>query len=183
MIQEKYNNRIFDEGTAEAIQLYSHLRSNALSPVNISSADSVLVVNPDSTSLVEWVQEQAANTSVGMTEEYEKDMTNVIEAIPGEVEKLAISDVTDKYSIIVNIGGLNETPATLKKLLTQDGRLVYALSEKDRISEFTKKLLNEAGFEDIKTFRLHPDYLYTTEIYAEDYMGGGAGDYLLIARS
>ena len=44
------------------------------------------------------------------------------------------------------------------------------------------KLLKEAGFESIETYRVSPDYMFTTEIYAEDYIGGGAGDYLLIAR-
>ncbi|MBQ7148610.1 MAG: hypothetical protein IJR96_07640 [Pseudobutyrivibrio sp.] len=182
MIQEKYNNRIFDEGTAEAIQLYSHLRSNALSPVSISASDKVLVVNPDSISLVEWVDEQDSDTTVLMTEDYKTEMENVVSLLPNSIEKLTIQEIKNTFNIILNIGGLSETPATLKKLLADGGRLVYALSEKDRISSFTKKLLDEAGFEEIKTFRLHPDYLYTTEIYAEDYIGGGAGDYLLIAR-
>ncbi|MBR4706531.1 MAG: hypothetical protein IKP29_00580, partial [Pseudobutyrivibrio sp.] len=68
------------------------------------------------------------------------------------------------------------------KLLAADGRLVYALPEKDRIADFAKRLLKEAGFNTIDTFRVSPDYLFTTEIYAEDYIGGGAGDYLLIAK-
>ncbi len=182
MIQEKYNRRIFDDGTNEAIQMYSHLRSNALSPVDILPSDKVLVVNPDSISLVEWMDEKASNTIVGMTEDYRQDMSNVIELLPENINKLAIEEIKNKFNIIFNIGGLSETPATLKGLLEEGGRLVYALSEKDRISTFTKKLLNEAGFKDIKTFRLNPDYLYTTEIYAEAYMGGGAGDYLLIAK-
>ena len=59
---------------------------------------------------------------------------------------------------------------------------MYALAEKDRLSKFLKNLLVEAGFKDITTFRVSPDYLFTKEIYAEDYLGGGAGDYLLIAR-
>ena len=56
------------------------------------------------------------------------------------------------------------------------------MPEKQRIADFAKKLLKEAGFEDIKTYRVSPDYMFTTEIYAEDYIGGGAGDYLLIAK-
>ena len=59
---------------------------------------------------------------------------------------------------------------------------MYALPEKDRLSDFTKNLFKEAGFNEIETFRVSPDYLFTTEIYAEDYIGGGAGDYLLIAK-
>ena len=43
-------------------------------------------------------------------------------------------------------------------------------------------LLKEAGFKDITTYRVSPDYMFTTEIYSEDYIGGGAGDYLLIAK-
>ncbi|SDB53619.1 hypothetical protein SAMN02910298_02742 [Pseudobutyrivibrio sp. YE44] len=182
MIQEKYNRRIFDEGTDEAIQLYSHLRSNALSPVNIMSSDQVLVINPDSVSLVEWMKEKADNTIVGMTNDYGLDMEDVARLIPEEIEKKLLTEIKDKFNIIFNIGSLAETPATLKDLLQEGGCLVYALAEKDRLSAFTKKLLKEAGFGDIKTFRLHPDYMYTTEIYAEDYIGGGAGDYLLIAR-
>lgn len=182
MIQEKYNNRIFDEGTAEAIQLYSHLRSNALSPVNISASDNVLVVDPDSVSLVEWVDEQAGDTTVLLTDSYKNSMENIVSLLPNSVEKMALQEIKKTFNIIISIGHLSETPATLKKLLAENGRLIYALSEKERLSSFAVKLLNEAGFDDIKTFRLHPDYLYTTEIYAEDYKGGGAGDYLLIAR-
>ncbi|MBP5325664.1 MAG: hypothetical protein J6Y86_09245, partial [Pseudobutyrivibrio sp.] len=70
----------------------------------------------------------------------------------------------------------------LKYLHVMEGKLVYALSQKDRLSDFTEKLLGEAGFSDILSYRVSPDYLYTTEIYAEDYKGGGAGDYLLIAK-
>ena len=182
MIQEKYNRRIFDEGTEEAIQLYSHLRSNALSPVNIVPSDQILVINPDSVSLVEWIKEKAENTIVGMTNDYGTDMETVIRLIPEGIEKRLISEIKERFNIIFNIGSLAETPATLKEFLKDGGCLVYALAEKDRLSAFTKKLLQEAGFGDIKTFRLHPDYMYTTEIYAEDYIGGGAGDYLLIAR-
>lgn len=182
MIQEKYNRRIFDEGTEEAIQLYSHLRSNALSPVNIVPSDQILVINPDSVSLVEWIKEKAENTIVGMTNDYGTDMENVIRLIPEGIEKRLISEIKERFNIIFNIGSLAETPATLKEFLKDGGCLVYALAEKDRLSAFTKKLLQEAGFGDIKIFRLHPDYMYTTEIYAEDYIGGGAGDYLLIAR-
>ena len=67
-------------------------------------------------------------------------------------------------------------------MLSADGKLVYALPEKLRMADFAKKLLKEAGFESIETYRVSPDYMFTTEIYAEDYIGGGAGDYLLIAR-
>ena len=183
MIQEKYNRRIFDEATIDAVQMYSHLRSNALSPVDILSSDKILVVDPDSVSLVEWLEEKSPNTTVGITDGYKRDMEELIGLLPDSVSKIDISDITNKFDIIFNIGGLAETPATLKNLLADRGRLVYALSEKDRLSDFTKKLLREAGFDDVKTFRLHPDYLYTTEIYSEDYMGGGAGDYLLIARA
>ena len=93
-----------------------------------------------------------------------------------------LSDIKGTFNIIISLGHLNETPATLKKMLSADGRLVYALPEKDRIADFTKRLLKEAGFSEITTYRVSPDYLFTTEIYAEDYIGGGAGDYLLIAK-
>ena len=93
MIQEKYNRRIFDEGTEEAIQLYSHLRSNALSPVNIVPPDQILVINPDSVSLVEWIKEKAENTIVGMTNDYGTDMENVIRLIPEGIEKKLISEI------------------------------------------------------------------------------------------
>ena len=43
MIQEKYNRRIFDEGTIEGIENLSHLRSNVLSPVGITKGDNVLM--------------------------------------------------------------------------------------------------------------------------------------------
>ena len=162
MIQEKYNRQIFDEGTEDAIYRLSHIRSNVLSPVGIKKDDSVLIINPDSQAIVEWLREQAAAVT-----ESAVDM---------------LDNINDSFNIIISLGHLNETPATLKKLLSKEGRLVYALPEKDRLSDFTKKLLREAGFNEIETFRVSPDYLFTTEIYAEDYIGGGAGDYLLIAK-
>ena len=162
MIQEKYNRRIFDEGTEDAIFRLSHLRSNVLLPVGIGDGDSVLIIDPDSEALVEWLNEQATQVT--------------------EVAAEMLSDIKGTFNIIISLGHLNETPATLKKMLSADGRLVYALPEKDRIADFTKRLLKEAGFSEITTYRVSPDYLFTTEIYAEDYIGGGAGDYLLIAK-
>lgn len=162
MIQEKYNRRIFEEGTIEAIENLSHLRSNVLSPVGITKGDSVLIIDPDCESLVEWLQEQAAQVTVAMEDSME--------------------NVKERFNIIINLGHLSETPSTLKKHLSEGGKLVYAFSEKDRLSNFVKNLLKEAGFNDITTFRVSPDYLFTKEIYAEDYLGGGAGDYLLIAK-
>lgn len=162
MIQEKYNRQIFDEGTEDAILRLSHMRSNVLSPVGISQDDRVLILEPDSQALVEWLQEQASEVVVATADEMEQ--------------------VSGSFNVIVNVGKLTETPSALKKLLAADGRLVYALPEKDRIADFAKRLLKEAGFNTIDTFRVSPDYLFTTEIYAEDYIGGGAGDYLLIAK-
>ncbi len=162
MIQEKYNRQIFDEGTEDAILRLSHLRSNVLSPVGITKEDSVLIIDPDSEALVEWLQDISREVTVGISD--------------------AVADIKERFNIIISIGKLNETPSVLKKLLSAEGRLVYALPEKDRLADFTKKLLKEAGFESIETFRVSPDYKYTTEIYAEDYIGGGAGDYLLIAK-
>ncbi len=162
MIQEKYNRQIFDEGTEDAILRLSHMRSNVLSPVGISQTDRVLILEPDSQALVEWLQEQASEVVVATADEMEQ--------------------ASGSFNVIVNVGKLTETPSALKKLLAADGRLVYALPEKDRIADFTKRLLKEAGFNTIDTFRVSPDYLFTTEIYAEDYIGGGAGDYLLIAK-
>lgn len=162
MIQEKYNRRIFDEGTEEAILNFSHMRSNVLSPVGITKGDNVLIIEPDSTALVEWLEEQAAQVTVGMEE--------------------TLSEIKERFNIIINLGRLTETPSVLKHMLEAEGRLVYALSEKDRQASFVKRLLHEAGFKDIDTYRVSPDYLFTTEIYAEDYAGGGAGDYLLIAK-
>ena len=181
MIQEKYNRRIFDEGTEEAIQMFSHLRSNVLSPVQIEKGDNVLILDPDSVSLVEWLATQAADVTVGMSPEYMKTDNPLISVLP-EIKKAQLDDINTNFNIIISIGQLVETPSVLKKHLFPEGRLVYALSEKERLGSFAKKLLAEAGFEDITTYRVSPDYLYTTEIYAEDYIGGGAGDYLLIAR-
>ena len=162
MIQEKYNRQIFDEGTEDAILRLSHLRSNVLSPVGIGKVDRVLILEPDSQALVEWLQEQASEVVIAQTDN--------------------MGQVSGSFNVIVNVGKLTETPSALKKLLAADGRLVYALPEKDRIADFAKRLLKEAGFNTIDTFRVSPDYLFTTEIYAEDYIGGGAGDYLLIAK-
>lgn len=162
MIQEKYNRRIFDEGTEEAIRNFSHMRSNVLSPLEIGKGDNVLIIEPDCQSIVEWLEEQASQVTVGMSD--------------------TIDDIKGTFNIIINLGHMTETPTSLKKKLSAEGRLVYVIAEKDRLAGFVKKLLDEAGFKDITTFRVSPDYLYTTEIYAEDYIGGGAGDYLLIAK-
>ena len=162
MIQEKYNRQIFDEGTEDAIIRLSHLRSNVLSPVGIKKGDSVLIIDPDSPALVEWMKEQEASVTEASSEE--------------------LAEVKDTFNIIISLGHFNETPASLKKMLKADGRLVYALSQKDRLASFAKKLLSEAGFSQIESFRVSPDYMFTTEIYAEDYIGGGAGDCLLIAK-
>ena len=181
MLQEKYNGRIFDEGTEDAIQMLSHLRSNVLSPLNIKEGDNVLILNPDSVSLVEWLVEQASDVTIGMTDDYQEEMTKVVSMLPS-VKKEVIGNIKGTFNIIISLGQLVETPTVLKRLLSAEGKLVYALSQKDRLSNFTQKLLDEAGFTDILSYRVSPDYLYTTEIYAEDYKGGGAGDYLLIAR-
>ena len=181
MLQEKYNRRIFDEGTEDAIQMLSHLRSNVLSPLNIREGDNVLILNPDSVSLVEWLLEKASDVTVGMTEDYKDEMVNVLSMLPN-VKKEIIKDIKGTFNIIISLGQLVETPTVLKRLLSAEGKLVYALSQKDRLSSFTEKLLDEAGLTDILSYRVSPDYLYTTEIYAEDYKGGGAGDYLLIAK-
>jgi len=162
MIQEKYNRQIFDEGTEDAILRLSHLRSNVLSPVRIQKSERVLIIDPDSEALVEWLKETAEEVTVALTEE--------------------IRNIKDKFNIIISLGSLNETPTILKERLASNGKLVYALPEKAHLADFTKRLLKEAGFDNIETFRVSPDYLFTTEIYAEDYIGGGAGDYLLIAR-
>ncbi len=162
MIQEKYNQRIYDEGTEESIQNFSHLRSNVLSPVGIGDGDNVLIIDPDSQSLVEWLDEQSNSVTAC-------DSDN-------------LQQINSTFNIIISLGQMTETPTVLKKLLSAGGRLVYAFPEKTRQASFAKKLLAEAGFTDVITYRVSPDYLYTTEIYAEDYAGGGAGDYLLIAR-
>ena len=162
MIQEKYNRQIFDEGTEDAILRLSHLRSNVLSPVGIKKEDRVLILEPDSEALVEWLQDIAGFVTVATSDN--------------------ISEIKDKFNIIISVGHLVETPSVLKTMLDEGGRLVYALAQKDRLSDFVKKLLKEAGFGYIDTYRVSPDYLFTTEIYAEDYIGGGAGDYLLIAK-
>ena len=161
MIQEKYNRQIFAEGTEEAILRLSHLRSNALSPVEIEKGDKVLIIEPDSEALVEWLKEQEAQVTVSSED---------------------TADIKGTFNIIISLGQLFDTPHSLKSKLADNGKLVYAISEKDHLADFTKKLLDEAGFEDIQTYRLSPDYQFTTEIYAEDYVGGGAGDYLLIAK-
>ena len=162
MIQEKYNRQIFDEGTEDAILRLSHLRSNVLSPVGISGEDDVLILEPDSPALVEWLESQAAKVTVAKNDE--------------------VKNLSGGFSVIVSLGQPGETPTVLKSKLGVGGRLVYALPEKARLADFVKRLLKEAGFNEIETFRVSPDYLFTTEIYAEDYIGGGAGDYLLIAK-
>ena len=97
MIQEKYNRRIFEEGSIEAIENLSHMRSNVLSPVGITKGDSVLIIEPDCESIVEWLQEQAAQVTVAMED--------------------SIEDVKERFNIIINLGHLSETPSSLKKHL------------------------------------------------------------------
>lgn len=163
MIQEKYNRRIFDEGTEEAIEKLSHLRSNVLSPVGIKKGDRVLIIEPDCQALVEWLQDEVqAQATVGTADD--------------------LANIKGTFNYIINLGSLVETPSVLKEKLSADGKLVYALPQKLRMADFAKKLLKEAGFNNIETYRVSPDYMFTTEIYAEDYIGGGAGDYLLIAK-
>ena len=82
MLQEKYNRRIFDEGTEDAIQMLSHLRSNVLTPLDINQGDNVLILNPDSVSLVEWLAEKASDVTVGMTDDYKSEMTGVLSMLP-----------------------------------------------------------------------------------------------------
>ncbi len=181
MIQEKYNKRIFDEATEESIERYSHMRSNVLSPVGISSDDNVLVLDPDSISLVEWLEEQAASVTIGMSNEYVSN-DSISALMSDAVNKMNLEDINSTFNIIISLGTLVDTPASLKKKLNPTGKLVYAFPEKEHMASFAKKLLAEAGFGDVITYRVSPDYMYTSEIYSEDYVGGGAGDYLLIAR-
>ncbi len=160
MIQEKYNRRIYDEGTNEAILDLSHLRTNALEPVKITSEDSVLVFEPNSKAVVEWLQEKSKNVVVA----------------DGN------TSISEGFDVIISLGKITETPKAMKEHLNAGGKIVYAFSEKSADIGFIKKLFKEAGMNKIETFRLLPDYLFTKEIYAEDTLQGGAGDYLLIAE-
>ena len=95
MIQEKYNRRIFDEGTEEAIENLSHLRSNVLTPVGIEKGDNVLIIEPDSEALVEWIkEEEQATVTVGMADN--------------------LNEIKGTFNIIINLGYLTETPSVLK---------------------------------------------------------------------
>lgn len=161
MIQEKYNRRIYDEGTEAAIREFSHLRTNAFSPVHISSSDKVLIFKPESTAIVEWLESVADSVVVASDN---------------------LSDIDETFDIIISIATVTETASTLKKYLKDGGRLIYVLPEKPMGVDLVKKLLTEAQMKVDETYRLLPDYLFTTEIYAEDYIKGGAGDYLLIAK-
>jgi hypothetical protein len=104
MIQEKYNRQIFDEGTEDAILRLSHMRSNVLSPVGISGEDDVLIIEPDSPALVEWLEEVAAKVTVAKNDE--------------------VKNLSGNFSVIISLGKLGETPSVLKSKLGAAGRLV-----------------------------------------------------------
>ena len=88
----------------------------------------------------------------------------------------------DNYDLVISLGSLKETPAAIKKILNPEGRLVVAIPKDAGTFSVVKKLISEAGFDCVDVYRACPDYLYTSEIFAEDYAGGEAGDYLLIAK-
>ena len=97
MIQEKYNRRIFDEGTIEAIENLSHMRSNVLSPVGITKGDNVLIIQPDCQSLVEWLQEKAAEVTVAKED--------------------ALNEVKGNFSLIINLDANSLCGETLSKVI------------------------------------------------------------------
>ncbi|MCR4693915.1 MAG: hypothetical protein K5773_01145 [Pseudobutyrivibrio sp.] len=161
MIQEKYNNKIWSDGTEESIRTYSHLRANILSPVEIKGSDTVLCLEPDSVSMVEYLEEKAESVTVKSQED----------ELP-----------SDRFDLVISLGSLKETPGSIKKILNPEGRLVVAIPKEAGTFSVVKKLITEAGFDSIEIYRACPDYLYTSEFFAEDYAGGEAGDYLLIAK-
>ncbi len=183
MVQEKYNSKIYNSAREETIRLYSHLRANCLSPAGLKAGERVLIVAPDSVSLVEYVldlgcQAWALDASHELAGLFETE---------GLLEKglTIVSELKEKeasFDAIIMVGQASRLYMELKPYLASEGRLIRAFCTGQTRLDFEVRGLQASGFENILAYVLKPDYLYTTEIYDINYFKGEAEDYLLIGR-
>ncbi len=193
MVQTKYNSKIYDAANEKTLFLYSHLRANAISPLQIKAGERVLVMEPDSIALMEYLLEiQTILTAVDMPEKLQREAldTGLIEAglktsgkqLKGVgFEITSFHDLTGSFDTVIMMGQQSHTPMAVKKYLTEGGRLALVFSSAQMKVEYMRELLAAAGFLQVEEFILTPDYKYTTEIFSSDYKKKAEGDFLIIA--
>ncbi len=193
MVQTKYNSKIYDAANEKTLSMYSHLRANAISPLQIKAGERVLVMEPDSIALMEYLLEiQTILTAVDMPEELQREAldTGLIEAglktsgkqLKGAgFEVTSFHDLTGSFDTVIMMGQQSHTPMAVKKYLAEGGRLALVFSLAQMKVEYMRELLAAAGFLQVEEFILTPDYKYTTEIFSSDYEKKAEGDFLIIA--
>ncbi len=142
MVQEKYNKLIFDSADEESLRRYSHLRLNALSVIDFTKEDKVLLIGESSEAIVEGLSEMAGLVA----------------------RDAASSNVLFDY--IISFEPMDSTPATLAEKLVDGGIFVYVGSKKTMSEKFVLSLVKESNYELVSSYKLWPNYLYTTEIFA-----------------
>ena len=153
MIQEKYNKLIYDSADEATKRSYSHLRTNALTILDLSEVEKVLLLGDDSVAITEWLQNQ------GMRVDTEPE---------------------GSYDLIIVMGRLQHTPQELKKLLGSRGSLVFMEGTESLEPGVAGRLFTEAGFGAAVEYELSPNYLYTTEIAVKGEREFASADYMLI---
>ena len=142
MIQEKYNQLIYDLATEKAIEIYSHTRANILSPVNIKSEDTVSFLNEEIVSVVEYLKEKASEVS---------------------------TTLTDNSDYVIAFGKLNIAPSKIKKSLKDGGAFVMASDNDTCDLQMLQTLCQDAGYKTIDIFYAAPDYKYAMELFSSEY--------------
>ena len=167
-VQEKYNQKIVEAKSEDAILNLYHTRSNILYPLGLSKNETVLLVGNDSDAIREYLADK-----VKATYELKTTSSKTLENTVFEVEK-------DKYDVIVVLGHLEETMMTLSLGLMTGGRLAVASSTDEMSDILVKKLAAEAGLKLLEEYVAEPDYRFASEIFLKDYKASKSNSYLLV---
>ncbi len=181
MVQTKYNRKIYDAANEKTLFIYSHLRANAISPLHVKEGERILVMEPDSVALLEYLIElKAIVTAVDIPKELKEEAlhTGIIEA---GLKLVAFDELKGDFDTVIMMGQQSHPPMMVKKYMAEKGRLSLIFSGEQIREEYVRELLLATGFLHIEEYILTPDYKYTTEIFSADYEKKPEGDYLIIA--
>ncbi|MCF0128205.1 MAG: hypothetical protein HUJ70_06515 [Pseudobutyrivibrio sp.] len=161
MIQEKYNQLIYDTATEECLMSHSHLRANILAPLNFKAGQKVAFLNPEVTALREYLQEVTGTVS---------------------------DTVSEDCDFIIMLEKLLIAPSEAKTKLKDGGAFVFAASVTELKPAVLDRICRDSGFKEVEIFYAKPDHLFTTEIASAEYLDSAKpkkeafNSYLLIAR-
>ena len=161
MIQEKYNQLIYDTATEDYLLSHSHLRANILAPLEIKAGHKVAFLNSEITALKEYLMD--------ITDE--------------------VSDtVSENCDFIIMFEKLLMAPSEVKTKLKEGGAFVMAADFAGLKPSVLERICKDSGFKEVDVFYAKPDYIFATEIATAEYLDSANLDkdafnsYLLIAR-